>query len=120
GRPAARIVCDDPIASRKVADLGRPASVVAGKFMDEYERSTASGLLEEQLNAVVGGNERHVSAPSFYGISRLGGISRTRTPSVRLPCPPASTFRRFRCRIRTDATARPASEKPSRSVFRST
>ena len=79
GRVAAGVGGDATIAAREVAHLRLPAAMVAGELVHEDHRLAAPGLLEVQLDPVVGLGESHVAPLSRFP---LGAQVSRRTESM--------------------------------------
>src|SRR5882762_9778045 len=58
-RIAARGIGDGPVAPAEMLKLLFPAAMIAGEFMDEDDRRSASGFLVVQPYAVISGGKSH-------------------------------------------------------------
>src|SRR6267142_507602 len=62
---AARGIGDRPVAPAKMLKLLFPAAMIAGEFMDEDDRRSASSFLVVQPYAVISGSKGH-GQPRFH------------------------------------------------------
>jgi len=70
GKPAG-VIGNAAVATPEIAKLMLPGAAVAGKFVNEDDRSAGADLLVIELHAVVGGEMRHSWSPETSLSNRL-------------------------------------------------